>query len=51
MSIGRWSEFSAWIVIQVVLLYSDDDMVLMGDVGCGCALFGTLFGVSVLSVI
>ena len=28
MSIGRWSEFSAWIVVQVVLLYSDDDMVV-----------------------
>ena len=23
-----WSEFSAWIVIQVVLLYSEDDMVV-----------------------
>ena len=34
-SIGRWSEFSAWIVFQVVLLYSEDDMVVMsGDVGC-----------------
>ena len=39
-SIGRWSEFSAWIVVQVVLLYSEDDMVVMsGDVGCWCALF------------
>ena len=27
--------FSAWIVFQVVLLYSEDDMVVMsGDVGC-----------------
>ena len=51
-NIGRWSEFSAWIVFQVVLLYSEDDMVVMsGDVGCWCALFGTLVGVSVLSVI
>ena len=34
-NIGRWSEFSAWIVFQVVLLYSEDDMVVMsGDVGC-----------------
>ena len=31
----RWSEFSAWIVFQVVLLYSEDDIVVMsGDVGC-----------------
>ena len=51
-SIGRWSEFSAWIVVQDVLLYSEDDMVVIsGDVGCWCALFGTLVGVSVLSVI
>ena len=34
MSNGRWYEFSAWIVVQVVLLYSEDDMVVMsGDVG------------------
>ena len=34
MSIGRWSEFSAWIVVHVVLLYSKDEMVVMpGDVG------------------
>ena len=34
-NIGRWSEFSAWIVFQVVLLYSENDMVVMsGDVGC-----------------
>ena len=33
-SIGRWSEFSARIVVQVVLLHSEDDMVVMlGDVG------------------
>ena len=51
-NIGRWSEFSAWIVFQVVLLYSEDDMVVMsGDVGCQCALFVTLVGVSVFSVI
>ena len=50
-SIGRWSEFSAWIVFQVVLLYSEDDMVVIsGDVSCWCALFSTLVGVSVLSV-
>ena len=48
-SIGRWSEFSAWIVVQVVLLYSEDDMVVMLVVGV--RLFGTLVGVSVLSVI
>ena len=34
-SIGRWSEFSAWIVFQVVLLLSEDAMVVMsGDAGC-----------------
>ena len=34
------------------MLYSEDDMVVMsGDVGCWCALFGTLVGVSVLSFI
>ena len=34
-NIGKWAEFSAWIVFQVVLLYSEDDMVVMsGDVGC-----------------
>ena len=34
-NIGRWCEFSARIVFQVVLLYSEDDMVVMsGDVGC-----------------
>ena len=33
-NISRWSEFSAWLVFQVVLLYSEDDMVVMsGDVG------------------
>ena len=51
MSIGRY-ELSAGIVVQVVLLYSEDDMAVMsGDVGCWCALFGILVGVSVLSVI
>ena len=50
--IGRWSEFCAWIVFQVVLLYSEDDVVVMSrDVGCWCALFDTLVGVSMLSVI
>ena len=35
-SIGRRSEFSAWIVVQVVLLYSEDDMVVMsGDLAVG----------------
>ena len=34
-NIGRWSESSAWLVCQVVMLYSEDDMVVMsGDVGC-----------------
>ena len=45
MSIGKWSEFNTWIVVQIVLLYSEDDMVVMsGDVGCWCALSGTLGG-------
>ena len=39
MSIGRWSEFSEAYMV-----------VMSGDV-CWCALFGTLVGVSVLSVI
>ena len=51
-SIGRWSVFSAWIVVQVVLLYNEDDTeVMSGDVSCWCVLFGTLVGVSVLNVI
>ena len=34
-NIGRGSEFSAWIVFQVVPLYREDAMVVMsGDVGC-----------------
>ena len=32
-NIGRWTEFSAWIVFQVVLLYSEDDMVVMSGDG------------------
>ena len=33
----RWSEFSVWIVVQLVLLYSEDDMVVMpGDIGVHC---------------
>ena len=32
-SIGKWSEVSAGIVVQGVLLYSEDDMVVIpGDV-------------------
>ena len=34
-NIGRWSKVSAGIVFQVVMLYSEDDMVVMsGDVRC-----------------
>ena len=36
LSIGRWSESSAWIVVQVVLLYSEDDMVVMSAVCVRC---------------
>ena len=34
-NIGRWSEFSALIVLQDILLYSEDDMAVMsGYVRC-----------------
>ena len=38
------SEFSAWIVFQVVLLYSEDDMVVMlvVDVRCFALWLGCL---------
>ena len=38
-NIGRWSEFSAWIVFHVVLLYSEDDMVVMSGVDVRCLAF------------
>ena len=51
MRIGRWSEFSAWIVFQVVLLAIDELAVVMsGDVG-DWFVRGSRVGVSVLSTI
>lgn len=48
---GRWSELSAWIVFQVVLLAMDELAVVMsGEVGDWFA-WGSLVGVSVFSVI
>ena len=48
---GRWSEFSACIVYQVVWFYSVVEIVVMsGDVACCSVVCGTLVGVSVLSV-
>ena len=46
---GRWSEFSACIVCQVVRLYSVVEIVVMsGEVACCSVVCGTLVGVSVL---
>ena len=55
MSVGGCSAVKASSVSCVNLsqcaFLSEDDMVVMsGDVGCWCSLFGTLVGVSVLSV-
>ena len=48
---GRWSEFSACIVCQVVRLYSVGEIVVMpGEVACWSVVCGTLVGVSVFSV-
>ena len=48
---GRWSEFSACIVCQVVQLYSMVEIVVMpGEVVCCSVVCGTLVGVSVFSV-
>ena len=48
---GRWSEFSACIVCQVVLLYSVVEIVVMsGEVACCSVVCGTLVGVSVFSM-
>ena len=48
---GRWSEFSACIVCQVVRLYSVVEIVVMsGEVTCCSVVCGTLVGVSVSSL-
>ena len=48
---GRWSEFSACIVCQVVRLYSVVEIVVMfGEVACCRVACDTLVGVSVFSV-
>ena len=48
---GRWSEFSACIVCQVVRLYSVVEIVVMsGRVACCSVVCLTLVGVSVFSM-
>ena len=48
---GKWSEFSACIVYQVVRLYSVVEIVVMsGDMACCSVVCGTLVGASVFSV-
>ena len=48
---GRWSEFSACIVCQVVRLYSVVEIVVMsGEVACCSIVCGTLVCVAVLYV-
>ena len=47
---GRWAEFSACIVRQVVRLYSVEEIVVMsGEVAYCSVVCGTLVGVSVFS--
>ena len=49
---GKWSEFSACIVCQVVRLYSVVEInVMSGEVVCCSVVCGTLVGVSVFSII
>ena len=48
---GRWSDFSACIVCQVVRLYSVVEIfVISGEVVCCSVMCGTLVGVSVFSM-
>ena len=48
---GRWSEFSACIVFQVVRLYSVvENVVMSGEVACCSVVCVTLVGVAVFSV-
>ena len=49
---GRWSECSVVIVFQVVrLLKVELAVVTSGEVACCCALYGSLVGVCVFSVV
>ena len=49
--IGRWSEFSACIVCQIVRLYSVVEIVVMSDEAACCSVVcGTQVGVSVFCV-
>ena len=51
MIMGRWSEFTACIMCQVVRLYSVVEIdVMSGEVACCSVVCGTLVGVSVFSV-
>ena len=48
---GRWSEFTACIVCQVVRVYSVVEIgVMSGKVACCSVVCGTLVGVSVFSM-
>ena len=47
---GRWSEFSACIVCQVVRLYSVVIVVMSGELACCSVVCGALVGVSVFSI-
>ena len=48
---GRWSEFNACIVCQVVRSHSVVEIVVMsGEVACCSVVCGTLVGVSVFSM-
>ena len=51
VTMGRWSEFSACIVCQVVRLYSVVEIVVMSvEVVCCSVVCSTLVGVSVFSI-
>ena len=51
VNMGRWSEFSACIVCQVVRLYSVVEIVVMSGEVASCSIVcGILVGVSVFSV-
>jgi len=48
---GMWSDDSAYFVVHDVLLYNVfDTEVMSGEDVCCSAVFGTLVGVSVLSI-
>ena len=50
--IGKWSEYSAVSVFQVVSLSTELSIAVMsGDIGCWCGLAGSLVGVFVFKVI